>query len=469
MERQLVIEEYPWEIRAAIIEDHRLVELHVEENEDRVGNIYKGKVRDILPGLSCAFVDLGFEKNAFLYQGDLIGVDRHLSIKDILSRDQDILVQVKKEELSGKGARVTTNITIPGHYLVLLPYQNEVMVSRKVRDPELRDALREHLRSIKPDGVGIIVRTAGAFVDFQDLSDELAGLLSLWDEIGRKYRTSGSPALIYRDLDLTQRILRDYIDGYTNLITVNSPQLADSVQAQLESDGAASGVKIVCEDMPFESLGLEREIKRLLSPRVWLKSGGYLVIEETEAMTVIDVNSGKYTGKQHFRETIMRTNLEAAQEIPRQLRLRGIGGIILADFIDMKDKDDHEQVLGVLHREMMKDKARSRVLGLTRLGLVEMTRKKTRPSLSTLLCEECPACMGQGRSMSPPVIAREILRQLLHLGHRVSDTIRVEVLPAVMAALEEQESHLQYIKDALGKEIVFQVNQDLSAPYNILP
>ncbi|MGE5405110.1 MAG: Rne/Rng family ribonuclease [Candidatus Saccharibacteria bacterium] len=468
MERQIVIEHYPWETRVAIIEDGRLVELHIEENEDRVGNVYKGKVRDILPGLSCAFVDLGFEKNAFLYQGDIHGADRNASVKDILRKDQDIMVQVKKEELSGKGARITTAITIPGHYLVLLPFQNDVLISRKVRDAELRDELKEYLRSLKPDNVGLIVRTAGAFASFDDLREEMEYLLEQWQTISDTYKTSSSPAIIYRDLDITQRILRDYVDSHVKSIVVNTNEHARCVRGIIENDAVHENISIDVDPAPFEDLGLEREIKRLASPRVWLKSGGYLVIDETEAMTVIDVNSGKYTGRQHFRDTVLKTNLEAAQEIPRQLRLRGIGGIVLADFIDMKDKEDHEQVLNTLTRELHKDKARSRVLGLTRLGLVEMTRKKLRPSLGKLVCEECHHCSGQGRNLSPRVIGNEIMRRLLHMGHRESGTIKVQVTPEILAYLNEQESNVQYIKEILGKEIVFEANAELTDFFEIM-
>ena len=461
MRRQLIIEKYPWETRLAIVEDGRLVELHYEEDDDRVGNIYKARVMNVLPGLSCAFVDLGYEKNAFLYQGDLRGVKPNTFIGDVLKRDNEILVQVKKEEVPGKGARVTTHLTLPGHYLVFLPYQNDVSISRKVKDPELREELRTYLRGLKPENSGLIVRTAGALAPLQDLAVELESLYAKWQQICDLERHMAAPALIYKDLDVVQKVLRDYIDGKTTSIVLNDQKQAGLIKELISQDAAARGIKIKVEDAPLEKLGLEREIKRLAKPRVWLKSGGFLIIEETEAMAVIDVNSGKYTGKRQLNETILKTNLEAAHEIPRQLRLRGIGGIILIDFIDMKEKSHRNEVLQALEQELYQDKAHSRVLGITRLGLVEMTRKKTRASLGTVLAEECPVCEGKGRTPSNKVICHEIMRQIYNLGRRSANTIHVDVLPEILPHLEEESWHIGQIKEHLGKEIIFSPNPGL--------
>ncbi|MGE5544196.1 MAG: Rne/Rng family ribonuclease [Bacillota bacterium] len=467
MRRQLIIERYPWETRLAIVEDGRLVELHYEEDDDRVGNIYKARVKNVLPGLSCAFVDLGYDKNAFLYQGDLRGIKPNTSIGDVLKRDNELLVQVKKEEVPGKGARVTTHLTLPGHYLVFLPYQNDVSISRKVKDPELREELRTYLRGLKPENSGMIVRTAGALAPLQDLAAELESLYAKWQQICEMERHMAAPALIYKDLDVVQRVLRDYIDGKTTSIVLNNKEQADSIRELISQDAAARGIKIKVEDAPLEKLGLEREIKRLTKSRVWLKSGGFIIIEETEAMAVIDVNSGKYTGKRQLNETILKTNLEAAYEIPRQLRLRGIGGIILIDFIDMKEKSHRNEVLQTLEQELYKDKAHSRVLGITRLGLVEMTRKKTRASLGTVLAEECPVCEGKGRTPSNKVICHEIMRQVYNLGSRSADTVCVEVRPEILPHLEEESRYISQIKEHLGKDILFTPNPDLDAYYQI--
>lgn len=467
MQRQLVIEKYPWETRLAIVEDGRLVELHYEEDDDRVGNIYKARVMNVLPGLSCAFVDLGYEKNAFLYQGDLRGIKNNTSISDVLKRDNEILVQVKKEEVPGKGARVTTYLTLPGHYLVFLPYQNDVNISRKVKDPELREELRTYLKALKPKNSGVIVRTAGALAPLQDLAVELDSLYATWQQICELERHMAAPALLYKDLDVVQRVLRDYIDGNTTSIVLNKQEEAVMIKELLSQDAVAQGIKIKVEDAPLEKLGLEREIKRLMKSRVWLKSGGFIIIEETEAMTVIDVNSGKYTGKRQFNQTILKTNLEAAHEIPRQLRLRGIGGIILIDFIDMKDRSHQAEVLQALEQELYKDKAHSRVLGITKLGLVEMTRKKTRASLGTVLAEECQVCEGKGRIPSNKVICHEIMRQIYNLGHRSATTVNVDVRPEILPHLEEQSRYISQIKEQLGKEIVFSPNPDLEGYYHI--
>ena len=465
--RQLIIERYPWETRLAIVEDGRLAELHYEEDDDRVGNIYKARVMNVLPGLSCAFVDLGYEKNAFLYQGDLRGIKHNASIGDVLKRDNEILVQVKKEEVPGKGARVTTHLTLPGHYLVFLPYQNDVSISRKVKDPELREELRTYLRGLKPENSGLIVRTAGALAPLQDLATELESLNAKWQQICDLERHMAAPALIHKDLDVVQKVLRDYIDGHTTSIVLNDQEQADFIKEFISQDAAARGIKIKVEDAPLEKLGLEREIKRLSKSRVWLKSGGFIIIEETEAMAVIDVNSGKYTGKRQLNETILKINLEAAHEIPRQLRLRGIGGIILIDFIDMKEKSHRSEVLQALEQELYKDKAHSRVLGITRLGLVEMTRKKSRASLGTVLAEECPVCEGKGRTPSNKVICHEIMRQIYNRGRLLAHTVYVEVQPEILPHLEEESRHISQIKDHLGKDIVFTPNPDLEEYYHI--
>ena len=264
MQRQLVIEKYPWETRLAIVEDGRLVELHYEEDDDRVGNIYKARVMNVLPGLSCAFVDLGYEKNAFLYQGDLRGIKNNTSISDVLKRDNEILVQVKKEEVPGKGARVTTYLTLPGHYLVFLPYQNDVNISRKVKDPELREELRTYLKALKPKNSGVIVRTAGALAPLQDLAVELDSLYATWQQICELERHMAAPALLYKDLDVVQRVLRDYIDGNTTSIVLNKQEEAVMIKELLSQDAVAQGIKIKVEDAPLEKLGLEREIKRLM-------------------------------------------------------------------------------------------------------------------------------------------------------------------------------------------------------------
>jgi ribonuclease G len=449
------------------VEDGRLVELHYEEDDDRVGNIYKARVMNVLPGLSCAFVDLGYDKNAFLYQGDLRGVKPNTPIGDVLKRDNEILVQVKKEEVPGKGARVTTHITLPGHYLVFLPYQNDVSISRKVKDPDLRDELRTYLRGLKPENSGLIVRTAGALAPLQDLAAELETLYAKWQQICDLERHVAAPALIYKDLDVVHKVLRDYIDGKTTSIVLNDQEQADLIKEIISQDAAARGIKIKVEHAPLEKLGLEKEIKRLTKSRVWLKSGGFLIIEETEAMAVIDVNSGKYIGKRQLNETILKTNLEAAHEIPRQLRLRGIGGIILIDFIDMKEKSHRNEVLQALEKELYQDKAHSRVLGLTRLGLVEMTRKKSRASLRTVLAEECPVCEGKGRMPSNKEICHEIMRQVYNLGRRSAKAVYVDVIPELLPHLEEEQRYINQIEDHLGKNIVFSPHPGLEEFYRI--
>lgn len=469
MKRAIVIESYPWEVRAAVIEDGKLVELHHENQSDRVGNVYRGRVKDVLPGLSCAFVDIGYEKTSFLYVGDIKGAGPGVSIAEVVKKGQNLMVQVKKEEVTGKGARITTNVAIPGHYLVLLPYQKDVSISRKIQDARLRDELREYLKGIKPDHVGLIVRTAGAYVSWPALKEEMEALIDIWQGIKDEGDNPGPPALLYKDPDITQRILRDYVDADTERITVNDEPTAAYVREYLANEPMHRRTELVVMEAPFEAFSLDGEIERLLRERVWLKSGGFLVIEETEAMTVVDVNSGKYTGKSGFAETVLRINLEAAREIPRQLRLRGIGGIVLIDFIDMKEKQHRDEVLHALADELAYDKAHTRVLGITKLGMVEMTRKKSRASLGTILKEDCACCHGRGRIPSMESTVNEILRRLAQCGHREKETVEIEIQPRLLQAVTREKAHLEYIKSLLKKEIVFTACPAMEEDFRILP
>lgn len=468
MERHLLIESYPWETRAAVLEDDQLVELLCEDEDDRVGNIYKGRIRDVLPGLSCAFIDIGYEKTSFLYVGDLRGATPDRNIADLLKRGQEILVQVKKEEVTGKGARVTTNITIPGHYLVLLPFQKDVSVSRKIKDSQLREELREFLRANKPEKFGLIVRTAAANAPWQVLKEEMELLIETWETIRRKEASGKAPSLVYRDLDVVQRLLRDYADSATRMITVNNAETAQLVKEILGADpiGAAIPVKII--GTPFSYFGLEGDLTRLLRDRVWLKSGGFIIIEETEAMTVVDVNSGKYTGKREFEETVLKINLEAAAEIPRQLRLRGIGGIILIDFIDMKEKSHRDDVIQLLSAALAKDKTHTRVLGITKLGLVEMTRKKSRAGLAAMVSEDCQACHGRGTLRSPRNLWSELLRRLMETAQREGPEVTVEVHSRYFVVIPDVEAHLAHVRAETGKQFNFIANDEVE-DYRILP
>jgi len=378
--RELIAEVYPWESRVAIVEDGRLAEVFWADENENIGNIYKGRVKDILPGLSCAFIDIGLNKNAFIFAGDIVipGVKKGANAFSSLKTGQDILVQVKKEAFSEKGARVTGNVSIPGHLLVLLPYQNEVSISRKIIDDLRRDSLRELMENNRPANIGIILRTACLEAEDSEILAEFNELLQSWEEIKQRYEVVKAPNLLYEDIDVLERTLRDYLDSDTSRVVINNLRLKDKITSYMRNKNVHYGFTVQYDEGDlFEKYNLEKDIKRSLKRKVWLKNGGYLIFDAAEAMTIIDVNSGKYTGIDNFEDTVFKLNLEAAAEIPRQLRLRSIGGIVLIDFVDMRDKQNQEMVINAFKKEMEKDKAHTRIVGMTGLGFLEMTQEIT--------------------------------------------------------------------------------------------
>lgn len=471
MARDIIAELYPWESRVAIVDDDRLVEVFWAGQDENVGNIYKGKVKDVIPGLSCAFVDVGLSKNAFLYAGDILipGKPRSTNIADIVKSGQDVMVQVKKEAFSEKGARVTGDITIPGHLLVLLPFQSEVSISRKISDNDLRSHLKQLIETNKPYNVGIILRTACMEAEDEDILYELEKLLGVWEEIRKRYEKYKAPSLIYEDIDVIERTLRDYLDSDINRVVINHEKLMRRINAVLKAKNMNYGFKVqYVEGDLFEKFGLEKDIRRAIKRKVWLKSGGYLVFDETEAMTVIDVNSGKYTGHDDFEETVAQLNLEAAVEIPRQLRLRSIGGIILIDFIDMKNKDNEKNVIQTLKKELEKDKAHTRIVGMTGLGFLEMTRKKSRYGISQFFTDDCTVCHGRGHIINLYALSCEVKRKLCNMGYLESDTLVCEANPQLLKYLQENENNLDYIRKRTQKNLKLVSNANLApVEYNI--
>lgn len=471
MSRAIVAEVYPWESRVAILENDRMVEVFWADQNENVGNIYKAKVKDVLPGLSCAFVDIGLSKNAFLYFGD-IAVDNKActkNIKDVLKSGQEILVQVKKEAFSEKGARVTGDITIPGHLLVLLPFQKDVSISRKITGTVKREYLKNLVEQYKNENVGVIMRTACLEAEEVEILSELQELIELWNGIIKKYEQEKSPSLLYEDIDVIERTLRDYLDGDISQVVINNLNLKERINAFMENKNSHYGFTVRYEEGDlFEKYGLDKEIRRSLRRKVWLKNGGYLIFDETEAMTVIDINSGKYTGKDNFEETVYSINLEAAVEIPRQLRLRSIGGIILIDFIDMKNKVNEEAVIATLHKEMEKDKAHTRIMGMTSLGFIEMTRKKSRYGISEFFTDECTSCYGRGRTLNLFALSCEIKRKLANMSYIQNATIVCEANPELLQYIINDENNTQYIKKKTGKELRLQANNNMKTDeYNI--
>lgn len=398
-------------IRAAVFEQGDLMEVFEEEggSSNLVGNIYRGRVENVLPGMQAAFVDIGLDKNAFLYVGDAVvsnfEEDEKVSpansvrIEHVLTPRQELLVQIIKEPVGTKGARISVNLTLPGRFVVLLPQVSYIGVSRKITDNHERERLRDLADQSKPEGMGVIIRTLAEGIDGEEIADDITQLVAMWQALQPKIPHVSVPGLVHKDVDLISRLVRDWIDQDVSKITVDQEEVAMVLRKALQSieHPAAKHIHVITSEDLFVRYGVDDEIRKTLRPKVWLKSGGYLVIQQTEALIVIDVNTGKYVGKQSLEETVVHTNLEAASEIARQLRLRNLGGIIVIDFIDMTSKEAQQQVIEVLEKACARDKTKSQVLGLTQLGLVEMTRKKVGQTLAVRYTSPCPTCDGSGR------------------------------------------------------------------------
>ncbi|MDD4075171.1 MAG: Rne/Rng family ribonuclease [Eubacteriales bacterium] len=432
MEKEIIVDINPYQTRVILTEDGAASEVLIERRgrERLVGNIYKGKVQNVLPGMQAAFVDIGLDRNAFLYAGD-IQIDKsdfvfngensemrlaQPNIKDMVRTGQDILVQVVKEPVGTKGARVTTHITLPGRTLVLMPTVDYIGVSRRIEDEGERVRLKAELAALKADGIGMIVRTAAAGKTAAEFKADLDFLMRLWDRIQQKSKLLTAPRLIHGEEPLVFRTIRDMFTPEVSRLVINDKEFFEKVQlvAGILSPCLRDRV-VLCEEVPdmFDQLGLESAIDKALSHKVWMKNGGYIIIDQTEALTTIDVNTGKYVGSNdNLQETITQTNCEAAREIARQLRLRDISGIIIIDFIDMDEIADKERVLETLRDELKKDRTKSNVLGITQLGLVEMTRKKTRQCISNTLQMPCPYCGGTGKILSRESVMLKVRRLL---------------------------------------------------------
>ncbi len=470
MDRQIVIEVYPWETRVGITEDGKLVEVFWENPDSKVGKIYKGVIKDVVKGLSCAFVDLGLNRTAFLYSRENErSREKAASIYE-LKKGQTVLVQVKKEAVAEKGAVVTQDISIPGRYLVLLPNQEGVSISRKITCESRRQELKNLLMAYKPQDVGVIVRTNSAFISDEEIVGELGELLSLWEKIIDRYKKSGGPGVLYEDLGIIECSLREYLDVNTKVVLINHYEEKLRLAELLREKHPEFAFLLKYEEGDlFQKYGLEKELKTALGRRVWLRHGGYLVIDETEALTVIDVNSGKYASNLEFEETVLKTNLDAAVEIPRQLRLRRIGGIILIDFIDMKRHEHREEVLRRLQAELSKDKAHTRIMGFTRLGILEMTRQKSRHRLRQMFTDRCSCCRGEGFVLTAASIANEIRRKLVGMDYVLANTITCRANPEVVRELSRDKASMSYIEKRLGKSIVLEEQASELPEYRLVP
>jgi ribonuclease G len=482
------------ETRVAVQEGNLLTELYLERHRHRsiVGSVYKGTVTNVLPGMQAAFVDIGLAKDAFLYAGDYtvnltdlappgldgdddpdadLDVDEEPKreatgpIEEMLARGQTVLVQVSKESLGTKGARITSFISLPGRYLVYMPQARHIGVSRRIRDERERDRLRAALRGLDLPPGGFILRTNAEGKGEAELAHDVEFLSRLWSQIQARFDTAPAGAALHEEMDLTFRVVRDLFSPDVDEFVVDDRaahhKCLDYVRALVPA--LADRVRLYTERAPvFEALGIEKDIEKALRRRVWLKSGGYIVIDHTEALVSIDVNTGKYVGKRDFEQTVLKINLEAVSEVVRQIRLRDLGGIIIIDFIDMEVPEHREQVEKALKRALAADKARTNVLHISELGLVEMTRKRVRQDLRALLTQHCPACRGTGVVKSTETLATEIFRAVQ--ARAAADAppgegreIVVRVHPELGAYLEaDGRPDLERLQGALGVKISVQ-------------
>lgn len=462
--------------RVALVEDSELVEIYVEDNKhsSMVGNIYKGKVVNVFPGMEAAFVDIGTEKNAFLYVGDAVPKSEfkedeeeenaapQISINDVVKPGQEILIQIVKEAIGTKGPRVTTNITLPGRYIVLVPNVDYVGVSRRIEDDAERERLKSEIEKVRPKGYGAIIRTMAEGLTSEDFVEDIEFLVKLWDKIKIKEKKTPAANLVHKDLSLIYRTVRDVFTTNVDKFIINDKEEYVKVLELLEitSPGLKHKVEYYSKNYNiFEFYNISSKIPKALARKVWLKSGGYIVIDQTEALTVVDVNTGKYVGNTTLEETILKINCEAAKEIAKQLRLRDIGGIIIVDFIDMIDFDHQQKVIEDFKEYLKKDKTKTHVVGISQLGLVEMTRKKMRQNLSLTLQVECPCCEGTGKVIVPEMIAKDIIREMDKIfNEQVTGSVIVEAHNLVIKELEtNSQDSIATLRGKYNKNIVFKV------------
>jgi ribonuclease G len=479
MANELIVNARPHEIRVALVENGVVVELHIERKtgQELMGNIYRGRIVRVLPGMQAAFVDIGLERSAFLYvtdvHHDVLNLEQIMlrnnpdnnnengkedqeevlplsvqavpfNIEDLLHEGQDIMVQVAKEPIGTKGARLTCHISLPGRHLVLMPNVDHVGVSRRIEDSEERERLRNLAQEIRQGSLGLIVRTASEGADRAKLKSEMDFLLKLWGSIQQRMTRGTGTGLLYKDLGICLRSVRDLFTREVDRLVIDSREEYNKVMEFIETFAPSLKYSIELyegEDPIFDFHGIEMEISRALEKKIWLKSGGSIVIELTEALTAIDVNTGSYVGARNLEETILKTNLEAVKEIAYQLRMRNLGGLIVIDFIDMEKKANRERVFTILKDALSKDKAKTHILKMSELGLIEMTRKRTRENLSRLLSEPCFYCEGRGCLKSRKTICYELLRDIERETRAMANSkdILVNVHPEIARVLKEEE------------------------------
>ena len=505
MNKELIISSSRHETLAAIIEDDQVAEIFIERNSQRgaVGNIYKGRVSKVLPGMQCAFVDIGLERDAFLYVSDVVDTDEQFErldtgdaddeqgprngshgkpekadkanktdkIEELLEAGQEILVQVVKDPLGTKGARITSHVAIPGRFLVFMPTIDHIGVSRKIEARSERARLRgivKHFREEHSFAGGIVLRTAAGGRPEEDVVADLSYFHQLWSAARAQMDKARAPAIIHREENLAAKLLRDYLTDDFQAIRIDDEQeYARSLRfIERVMPGLAARTQRYEKDFPIlEEYGVQAELDKALRSKVWLKSGGYIVVNHTEALVAIDVNTGRYVGKRTGRleDTIVKTNLEAAKEIVRQVRLRDLGGIIVLDFIDMEERKNRQRVYQLLEQELRKDRSPSKAVQVTEFGLIVVTRKRAKQSLERQLTEPCPYCSGSAVIKATPTICYEILSEMRKLGGELNGhRVQLRVNPDIARALEKEERGvLRDVEKILGRRITLKSDAQL--------
>ncbi len=497
MSSEILIHVRSHETRVAFIQNDVLADYMIERNQSRglVGSIFRGKVSRVLPGMQAAFVDIGLDKAAFLYVGDVrqdLGPNGELlwdedenqssnydekkenqieenkpPIQDLIKEGQDILVQVAKDPLGTKGARITTHLSLPGRHVVYMPTLSHLGISRKIEDEGERERLKGIIEKFKPEQGGLIVRTAAEGTSEENIENDIKYLESLYQEIFKNYQKKKGAGLIHSDLDVELRAVRDLLNDEVTRVVVDNEEVYKKVAKFISQfmPRLRNKVEYYGASQPlFDKYDIDLEISRSLSRKVWLKSGGYIIIDEAEALVVIDINTGKFVGKKDLEDTILKTNLEAVKEIAHQLRIRNCGGIIIIDFIDMEKQINREKVLEALQEELKKDRAKTTITGMSSLGLVEMTRKRVRPSLLKALCEPCNYCDGKGYVKNKNTISGEIFKQIerdVYTLKSTSDLIIVHCYPAIADWIYHEESQaLEEVEKRISKRIMFKVEPE---------
>ena len=490
MYKEIVINISQRETRVALLEDGTIVELFIERgNEaDITGNIYKGRVQRVLPGIQAAFVDIGLNQAAFIYVDDVLrngfqdiekqmaqaegydapyppapDDDRQSPIEELLVEGQEILVHVAKAPMGTKGPRVTSYVSLPGRFLVLMPFANHIGVSRRIEDESERTRLKTMIAEMRDNHFGYIVRTAAEGIDIPRVQQEMLFLKNLWASIQKKFRNAPAPTLIHQELSLSLRAVRDLLVHEADRLIIDTKRQYETAIAFLETFNPVlkNRVELYADDEPiFDAFNLEGDISRALKRKVWLKSGGYIIIEHTEALVAIDVNTGRFVGKHNLEETILKTNLEAVKEIAYQVRLRDIGGLIIIDFIDMQKKSSQEKVYNALQDALRKDRSKTHILPISDMGLVQMTRKRNKEPLTRIMREPCVYCEGEGYMISRQSICYRIFREVLRDSHdMVGEQMAVRVNPAIADLLHGEESDLIAALEKLtGRHIVIYPN-----------